>query len=197
MIDGWGPTVELAALPSPDSDVWEARYDNDAERGKITTRRVADLPDPLPGLFERMRSPASVMYWQGTAGLRRLTDDPTMHGGGLHAMLPDGHLGCHLDYDAHPKLPGKRRAFNLICFLNPEWKTEWGGALCLCDPMGEPVARIFPAPGRLVAFPTDDLSYHSVEPVTGSVPRVTAAVYYLAPARPSATRKRAMFMPKR
>ena len=183
--------------PPPDDLAWEARYDNDAERGKRTTRRIADVPGLLP-LFERLRSAASLAEWSARLGCP-VEDDPTLHGGGLHVTGPGGWLNTHLDYDRHPHVPDRRRAVNLIAFLNPEWRPEWGGALCLCDPSGAVVERIHPTPGRLAAFEVSDLSYHGVEPVAADCPaeRVTAAVYFLSAATAANTRQRAMFLPTR
>lgn len=191
----WGPTYHLPNLPGADSPAWEARYENDTERHKRTTRRIDDVYGLRP-IFDQLLSPrlvASCSEWLG----HPLETDPTLHGGGLHVTAPGGWLSTHLDYDLHPLLSGKRRAVNLILFLNPEWHEEWGGALVLCDPMGQVVKRFYPAPGRLVAFEVGDLSYHGVEPITGPVERVTAAVYYLTAAGPHNTRRRALFMPHR
>jgi hypothetical protein len=42
-----------------------------------------------------------------------------------------------------------------------------------------------------------DLSYHGVEPITGPAERVSVAAYYLTPAAPANTRRRALFLPRR
>lgn len=178
-----------------DDTAWEARYDNDAERGKRTTRYSNWLDFLAPGLFPTLRGQAA--EWSTRLGYP-VEDDPTLHGGGLHVTVPGGWLSTHLDYDLHPHLPGRRRALNLIAFLNPKWREEWGGALVLCDPMGKVVTRLYPRPGRLVAFEVGDLSYHGVEPLAPNAPeRVTAAVYYLSAAGPTNTRRRALFLPNR
>lgn len=185
----------LAEVPPREWSGWEARYENDCERGKRTTRRVEDVTG-LARIFERLRSPRSVSTWAARLGYP-VEDDATMHGGGLHVTEPGGQLTVHLDYDRHPIVPGRRRALNLIAFLHPVWERTWGGSLILCDPLGHVVTRIEPVPGRLVAFEVGDLSYHGVERVTGPAERVTAAVYYLSPASPVNTRQRAIFMPNR
>ncbi len=148
----------------------------------------------MGSIIDAMRSRTD--EWSGRVGYT-LEDDPTMHGGGVHVTDPGGWLNCHVDYAAHPYLSGKERRLNLIAFLNPEWHREWGGALQLCDPMGNAVKEIYPEPGLLVAFETGDESYHGVSKVTGPVPRITAAVYFLSDLRPGVTRKRALFMPNR
>lgn len=195
VFDGAVEPGPVGHVPGAHDPCWEARYDNDAERGKRTTRHPDWLAHVAPCLAT-MRGAVSVARWSRILGYP-VDDDPTLHGGGLHVMGADSVLGVHLDYDLHPHVPGKRRALNLIAFLNPQWREEWGGALVLCDPLGRVAKRIYPAPGRLVAFETNDLSYHGVERVTGPVERVTAAAYLLADAGPHNTRRRAMFLPAR
>ena len=186
--------VDLADIPAAEWGGWEARYENDAEHLKRTTRKLTGLSSAVRDVFRNLRG--SVGAWSTRLGYP-VEDDPLLHGGGLHVTEPGGHLSTHLDYDRHPKYPSKRRAVNLIAFLNPEWRPEWGGALVLCDPEGKVVERIVPEPGKVVAFEVGDLSYHGVEPVTGPVPRVTAAVYFLSEAGPGNTRRRALFLPSR
>lgn len=183
-------------IPPRDWHGWEAQYDNDSENNKRTTRDMPSSPLEVDVAVHELRSNDSVRNWSKKLGYF-VSDDPTMHGGGFHVTYPNGWLSTHLDYSAHPHLPNKERRLNLIAFLNPEWKSEWGGALQLCDPMGKPIKEIYPEPGMLVAFETDDLSYHGVSRVTGPVPRATVAVYYLSELRPGVTRKRALFIPNR
>lgn len=192
--DGAVGPVDPADVPHKSDPFWEARYENDCEAGKRTSRRV-DRPAGFWPALVALRSRAA--EWSARLGYP-VEDDPTLHGGGLHVTAPGGWLSPHLDYDLHPHLPGRRRALNLIAFLNPEWRDEWGGALVLCDPMGAVVTRLRPRPGRVVAFEVGDLSYHGVEPVAPAAPeRVTAAVYYLSAAGPGNTRRRALFLPNR
>lgn len=193
IIERWCQPVFMSDIPPENDPVWEASYDNDLECGKRTTRQV---PPAFEYVFGRLYCSHISRSWSARCGYE-LGHDPTQHGAGLQVTRPGGYLACHLDYDRHPKLPDKRRALNVIVFLNPDWREEWGGALCLCNPMGEVVKRIYPAPGRLVAFECNDLSYHSVERITGPVERVTAAVYLLAQATGRETRQRAMFLPVR
>lgn len=194
VVDNWcRPCGAVGDIPPPDAACWEAKYDNDCERGKRTTRAVGVVPH-YDAVLARMRAGAA--EWSARLGYP-VEDDPTLHGGGLHITSPSGYLQTHLDYDIHPVVPGKRRALNLIAFLNPDWREEWGGAFVLTDPVGVVLHRFYPRPGRLIAFETNDLSYHGVEPVTGPVERVTAAVYYSGEPGPWNVRRRAMFLPQR
>lgn len=188
--------IDMDDVPHHDWPHWEARYDNDLEKRKRTTRLIGNLPESIQNIFARMRSAYWQSEWSQEMGYE-LVDDETLHGGGLHVTNPGGWLQTHLDYAAHPYVTGKERRLNLIAFLNPVWREEWGGALLLCDPMGKPVKSIVPEPGMVVGFETGDDSYHGVAKVTGWVPRVTAAVYYLSNLRPGVTRKRALYIPER
>lgn len=173
-------------------------YENDCEHGKRTTRDPVRMPHAVAERLAWMRSADQVWAWAERTGIAGLIDDPTLHGGGLHVMAGGGWLNTHLDYARHPVVAGHERRLNLILFLNTEWREEWGGAFEVCRPDGTVAERIYPAPGRLIAFETSDLSYHGVQPIAAGAPeRVTLAVYYLAPARPSATRVRALFLPRR
>lgn len=186
VIDRWAETP-AERIPCATWPGWEAKYDNDCERGKQTTRDLSTLPE-YASLLARMR--AELVEFQAQ-------DDPTLHGGGLHVMRPGGVLACHLDYDRHPLIEGKRRALNLIFFAHPHWQAEWGGQFYLADPSGAPKVMITPRPGRLIAFETNDLSYHGVRPIQGPEPRISLAVYGLQPATATSTRTRALFVPPR
>jgi 2OG-Fe(II) oxygenase superfamily len=190
-------------IPPATDPVWRepgmgAVYENDCERGKRTTREPSRMPSPLATLLAWMRSESLVRLWQERTGIVDLIDDPKLHGGGLHVLAGGGWLNTHLDYARHPVVEGYERRLNLILFLNAQWCEDWGGGFEVCRPDGSVAERIYPSPGRLLAFETSDLSYHGTQRTTPDAPdRVTLAVYYLAPARPSATRVRALFMPNR
>jgi hypothetical protein len=192
-IDGFGSSIDMKRLPASRSKAWEAHYDNDCERGKRTMRHV---PKDLDGVFRELQSDEALATWSSVVGYS-LERDVSLHGGGLQVTRPGGWLNTHLDYDLHPHQVGRRRALNLIAFLNPTWSEEQGGALVLTDPVGKVVKRFAARPSRLVAFECGELAYHGVEVVGGKTPRVTAAVSLLAVADGKETRKRALFMPRR
>lgn len=182
-------------LPRPEWAGW-VRYRNDVE-AKRTSRELGLLGDPVQRLMSALTSAGALVR------LSYLTcvfveRDPTWHGAGIHISDPGDYLNCHLDYAAHPTLPLERR-LSLVLFLNPQWWEEWGGALELYQDDAHSVAkRIFPACNRAVLFENSDLSYHGTQMVAADAPpRITAAVYFLAPPRPGCVRRRALFAPRR
>lgn len=186
------------------SDDWKS-YDNDLER-KVVRNDVAAWPYPLQRTFLDLMSPFGTrMLQEVTLGhwqiIPDLVADRTLHGGGIHVMRAGGSLAPHLDYSLHPKLtPPMERRLNLVLFLNREWKPSWGGAFQLWnDDATEVAAKVYPAYGRAVVWESAENAYHGTERVADDCPvdRVTAAIYYLSPARISARRKRALFVPNR
>jgi hypothetical protein len=198
MIDAQRVGQIHAALPPADWPGWEARYENDCERGKRTCRDRAALPEPIAAELAALNGMTWLGYLRCLTEIPELTIDPHFHGAGLHVTEPGGWLSPHLDYALHPKLPDMERRVNLVLFLNPTWRAEWGGAFELGDDIGNPIERVLPAPGQAVVWLPSDVAYHGTQRVAGDAPpRATLAVYYLAPARPGAVRKRALFIPNR
>lgn len=194
IIDGWCQPCG----PLPADAPWEARYANELERGKRTTRAVALLPPDFRAVFSRLTCPGYVRHWAEEAAIPGLDGDPLMYGGGLHVTDPGGFLQVHLDHAISGHRPHLERRLSLIAFIHPTWRPEWGGQLLFCHPDGRAAVRIEPTPGRLVVWENGDLSYHGVRRTADAAPpRVTAAVYHLAPARKGTTRARALFLPNR
>lgn len=127
-----------------------------------------------------------------------LRPDTSAWGGGAHIMQGGGWLQIHLDWAIRPPDTFLERRMTLVGFLHPEWKPEWGGRFILANPDGSAHTRIDPLPGRLIAFENSDLSYHGVEQLAEDAPpRVSFMATLLGPARPRASRRRALFIPNR
>lgn len=119
----------------------------------------------------------------------QLKADVGLHGGGFHTHKSGGRLNPHLDYSIHPKLMLQRTA-NLILYINPEWKAEYGGSFGLWAHNGEnnspgelqkTVPCLF---NRAVIFNTTQNSWHGICdalcPPNG-LTRNSLATYYLMP----------------
>lgn len=177
---------------------WEVSYDNDVEHGKRTSRHFDEMIPELKTAFIKLRHPDTVASFASLTGIPSLIDDPVAHGAGLHYSVDQSFLQVHADYEVHPSLEGKERRLNLILFMHDEWRPGWGGELLLCDGTGKAVVEIEPKPGRLAVFECGPASFHGVRVIRGDqAKRLSCAVYYLADARSSAVRRRAMFLPNR
>lgn len=118
-------------------------------------------------------------------GSIQLTPDIGLHGGGFHTHKSGGRLNPHLDYSIHPKLLLQRK-INIILYINPLWKPEYGGSLGLwSDINGQPnqieekVDCIF---NRALIFDTTQNSWHGIcEDINAEfdLTRNSLAAYYL------------------
>ena len=136
-------------------------------------------------------------------GGKRLYSDPGLNGGGWHIHKKGGKLNTHLDYSLHPKLKLQRK-FNIIIYMNPNWKEDWGGALGFWgnespDKPGELVASIGSKFNRAVIFDTTQNSWHGLpDPLScpDNEARKSIAVYYLCdPSKDADPRGKVLFSP--
>jgi hypothetical protein len=135
---------------------------------------------------------------------QKLQPDYGLHGGGVHMHQSGDYLNVHLDYDVHPKLAMKRK-LNLIVYLTPNWKEEWGGCLELwthneeTNQPKECVKKITPLFNRAVIFDTTQNSWHGVpgniNPPQGTF-RKSLALYYVVPTDEISKRGKALFTPR-
>jgi 2OG-Fe(II) oxygenase superfamily len=115
----------------------------------------------------------------------KLYPDVGLHGGGYHSLKTGGKLNPHLDYSIHPKL-GLQRIVNIILYVTPNWKPEWGGTLGLWsgdnnqpNKLEKKVDCIF---NRAIIFNTIQNSWHGISNQIKSpdgITRNSLATYYL------------------
>lgn len=168
------------AFPSDVDERWTS-YLHYNER-KYGMTRLEAFPSPLRELTEALCSAPFLRWLEAVTGWSGLIADPSLEGGGLHATRDGGYLRLHADFTGHPHQPRWRRRLNLIVFLNPDWKTEWGGQLELWErDLRERRACVEPLLNQAVLFQTDETSFHGYpDPVTcpPDVIRRSLALYY-------------------
>lgn len=126
----------------------------------------------------------------GSEGFRTLLAHVTGHpdlfvdaesfGGGFHQGGDGSFLDLHVDFNLHPQHRTWLRTLNVLLYLNPGWRDEWGGELLVkADPADEP-RRIAPRHNRLVVMTTDDRTFHGYERMSlpAGVHRRSIATYF-------------------
>lgn len=159
------------------------RFDNEKEK-KFTLN--CGLKAIHNEILTQCNSDKFVKFLEVLTSIENLKADPLLMGGGLHRIKPGGKLNLHVDFNYHPVTKFDRR-LNVLLFLNPEWKEEYGGHLELCDGDLNPIQKILPIFNRMVIFNTTDFSWHGhPEPLKcpEGMSRKSFALYYYSDGRP-------------
>jgi hypothetical protein len=167
-------------FPAPTSDTWtQYKHANENKMG-LAKRQL--FPPALAAVTDELNSPRFVAWISKLTGIPNLMADPMLEGGGLHQSGTGGYLNVHKDFSMHHFHPHWQRRVNLILYLNPGWKEEWGGSLELWEPkMARCAAKYLPLLNHALIFTTDDRSLHGFPdaltcPVGES--RKSLALYY-------------------
>jgi Rps23 Pro-64 3,4-dihydroxylase Tpa1-like proline 4-hydroxylase len=163
VVDGLWRDDELHGIAGefpPLSDPRWQQYTNERERGK------------------RAGGPHVAAALEHLTGIHPLIADEL--GGGMHLTGEGGRLGIHTDFQRHPDLPDLQRRINMLVFLSPDWRREWGGVLYLG---ADREVEIVPAWNRTVIFATSNMSWHGhPDPIVGNHTRMSLALYFYSPA---------------
>ncbi len=177
----------------PAFDESRARNEMGEVGRKATVPEITAIGPAYRQFDKLMRSP-ELLEWMGSvASIPQLVYDPDYVGGGTHENLDGQDLDIHVDFNFHPKRPLHRR-LNLIVFLNPEWRAEWGGCLELhqdpWNPERSMCASVVPLANRAVLFETTETSWHGFTRIRlpaekKNTSRRSLAVYFYTRERPA------------
>jgi hypothetical protein len=160
---------------------------------KAVVPEIAKIGPAFRKFDSLMREQAFLKFVGQITGIDSLLYDPQYVGGGTHENLAGQDLDLHVDFNFHPQTLLHRR-LNLIVFLNPEWREEWGGNLELCSNPWHPEQAcrktIVPVANRAVLFETTENSWHGftqiqLPPDRGDLARRSIAVYFYTRERPA------------
>ena len=113
-------------------------------------------------------------------GIKSLEPDENLYAGGISLMAEGNFLNPHLD-NSHDKERDKWRVLNLLYYVSPDWKEEYGGHLEIW-PNGltnDPIV-IQSKFNRLAVMATHQNSWHSVSTVTFNKERCCISNYYFS-----------------
>jgi len=167
-------------FPDPHTDAWtQYKHHNENKLG-MAKREL--FPPGLGEVTDELNSPGFVAWLSELTGIPDLVSDASLEGGGLHQSSRGGFLNVHTDFSHHHYHKHWRRRVNLILYLNPEWRPEWGGAIELWDVgMRSCVAKYAPLLNHALIFNTNEKSLHGfpapLECPEG-VSRKSIALYY-------------------
>jgi hypothetical protein len=179
----------VTEFPRPGQAAWFS-YDSSRER-KLEFTDETGMGAFTRHLLSQFNSSVFVAFLEQLTGIAGLIPDPHYAGGGLHQIERGGYLKVHADFNRHPRLVLERR-LNLLVYLNPGWRDDWGGHLELWDrEMTHCEERVLPVSGRCVIFNTTSTSFHghpeALQCPEGVTRKSLALYYYTArgPAEPA------------
>jgi Rps23 Pro-64 3,4-dihydroxylase Tpa1-like proline 4-hydroxylase len=177
------PQIALAMarqFPSLASDSW-TQYKH-ANENKLGMAKRELFPPTIGAVVDELNSPEFVAWISELTGIADLMGDPMLEGGGLHQSGRGGYLNVHTDFSMHHFHANWHRRVNLILYLNPGWKEEWGGSLELWEKgMRRCGAKYPPLLNHALIFNTDERSLHGFpDPLTcpEGESRKSLALYY-------------------
>lgn len=139
------------------------------------------LPNYTKAVFHALNSRPFIQFLEQMSGIKGLIPDPYFQGGGIHRTETGGFLAIHADFDYHSIMHLERR-MNVLIYLNPDWKEEYGGSFEVwTNDMSEKVAGFAPVMNRMCCFSTGrDTMHGNPEPVNhpANDPRLSIALYY-------------------
>lgn len=153
---------------------------------KYAYDKVNMFSEPIQEIFKELNSPEFVKLISKLTGITNLvTNNMQLKGAGIHKITKGGFLRLHTDFNNYndKKYGLLDRRINILIYLNPNWKKEYGGELWLCDKNTKKcVEQILPILNRCVIFSTTNKSIHG-HPIKLNVPeehihRNSLALYY-------------------
>ena len=169
--------------------VWDGTtYIDQRNKYQKTKFETATLFDRV---FKELNSDEFTKWLTNLTGIEDIIADPTLLGGGLHQSINGAYLNVHIDYNLHHNTKQHRR-LNVLVYMNPEWREDFGGQLELWDFSGDRercLESVAPTFNRAVIFETNEISFHG-HPKPLRTPehltRKSIATYYYTDTRPQA-----------
>ncbi|MDA8586933.1 2OG-Fe(II) oxygenase [Rhodobacteraceae bacterium] len=181
-IDDFLPMEIITQVRADLDSLPDAERSFDAADEKLKSQYNPDrLPQFSRNLFYAFNSRPFILFLEEMTGIKGLIPDPYFIGAGIHKTQNGGYLNIHADFNVHKQMRLERR-LNMLIYLNPPWKEEWGGSFEVWDKkMKTKVASFPPTENRMVCFSTGSDTWHgNPEPVNhpDGLPRQSIALYY-------------------
>ena len=134
----------------------------------------------LEEVIYAFQDPRVVALVHEITGITGLEPDENLYAGGISAMAQGNFLNPHLD-NSHDKDRNKWRVLNLLFYVTPDWKDQYGGHLELWpEGVKKPQITLHSRFNRLAVMATHQKSWHSVSPVAHQGTRQCVSNYYFS-----------------
>jgi Rps23 Pro-64 3,4-dihydroxylase Tpa1-like proline 4-hydroxylase len=143
-----------------------------------------NLGSMLENIFVELNSDEFIDIIEQKTGIQNIIkNNLNLNGAGVHKVYGNGFLCMHKDFEGYddPVYGLLDRRINLLIYMNPDWKEEYGGHLCLYDEKIDAITKkILPILNRCVIFLTPDNIHGHPYPlnIPEDVCRQSIATYY-------------------
>lgn len=155
--------LSLQYFPSLSDECWDHSNIPGIEvKARSTWKSEFDAPEGIVDVIRILNSAPLLRAMSERFGILKLMPDPYFTGGGLNCSSSGGQLDVHVDGNYHDA-SGMHRRMNALVYLNPNYRTGWGGEFGIYDDDGEILVKtIEPLHNRLIIFDSHDKSYHGI-----------------------------------
>lgn len=146
---------------------------------KYTSKNFDQFNPILAAITFAIQDSKVISIVEEITGIKNQIPDSTLYAGGLSLMEKENFLNPHID-NSHEQTRRYYRTLNLLYYVTPDWKLEYGGNLELWDKKVNKNVTIVSKFNRLVIMETNPWSWHSVSPVVVEKQRVCVSNYYFS-----------------
>jgi Rps23 Pro-64 3,4-dihydroxylase Tpa1-like proline 4-hydroxylase len=150
---------------------------------KYTFKQLDQVPERLKDITFAIQSEQVVAAVERITGIAEQVPDPYLYAGGITLMARGDFLNPHID-NSHDSERRLYRTLNLLYYVTPGWKPDFGGSLELWDDEVRNSIAIPSLFNRMVIMETNRHSWHSVSPVRHDGQRCCVSNYYFSERSP-------------
>lgn len=150
---------------------------------KYTFKQLDSTPRLLRDVTTAIQDAKVVSLVEQITGISHQVPDPSLYAGGISTMTTGHFLNPHID-NSHDGERLHYRVLNLLYYVTPDWRPEYGGTLELWN---EKVTEALTIPSQfnsLVLMETNRRSWHSVSPIVHRGQRCCVSNYYFSKQSP-------------
>jgi len=160
------------------------RYMSSFRERKYTSKNFGSHDSILADITFALQDADVLKQIEAITNISNQVADPTLYAGGLSAMSINNFLSPHID-NSHDSDRERYRTLNLLYYITPNWKCEYGGNLQLWDRALKNSVTIHSKFNRLVLMETTPSSWHGVNKVNVEGSRCCVSNYYFSPDSPT------------
>lgn len=183
-IDDLLPAEIAAKIAAAFPQTSQMRLLNSFRERKFTSKSLGEFDPLMSDITFALQDERVIARVAELTGIRDALGDPHLYAGGLSAMERGHFLNPHID-NSHDGEQKHYRVLNLLYYISPDWKAEYGGNLELWDKQVTRPVEIPSVFNRLVLMATNDRSWHSVNEVRADAVRRCVSNYYFSPHSPN------------